>query len=163
MFLSLVGQNRHVSLPVMFEQFEKYIKENYSGAKKIVEVGVGHRIDVAIGVKMRLPGAEVIVTDKDESWIRSRRTRKVKAVVDDITHPRLSIYEGAGLVYSLHPPVELVPSLVSLARKIRADLLVVPVMDEQEAFQERNWTKVAREGRTVGWLMAYKESRVLCE
>lgn len=140
----------------MFEQLSKYIRDNYPRAGKIVEVGVGHRINIAIEVKMRLPNTEVIVTDKDESWIRSRRTPKVRAVVDDVTSPRLSIYEGAELVYSLHPPVELVSALVSLAEKVNSDLLVVPVADEQEAFQEDKWRKVAREGRTVGWILSRK-------
>src|SRR5712692_1759632 len=126
----------------MFEQLSKYIRDSYPKAGKIVEVGVGHRINIAIEVKMRLPQAEVIVTDTDESWIRSRRTPKVRAIVDDVTSPRLSIYEGAELVYSLHPPVELVPALVSLAENVNSDLLVVPVADEQEAFQEKNWKKV---------------------
>ncbi len=140
----------------MFEQLSKYIRDNYPRAEKIVEVGVGHRIHIAIEVKMRLPHAEVIVTDTDEAWIRSRRTPKVRAILDDVTIPRLSIYEGAELVYSLHPPVELVPALVSLAEKVNSDLLVVPVADEQEAFQERNWEKVTREGRTVGWILSRK-------
>ncbi len=137
----------------MFEPLEKYIEENYAGTRKIVEVGVGHRIDVAIGVKLRLPEVEVIVTDKDDAWVRSRRTPKVRAVVDDVMHPRLSIYEGAGLIYSLHPPIELVPSLVSLARRVGTDLMVVPITDEQEAFQVGGWRRETRLGRTVGWLL----------
>ena len=137
----------------MFEEFAKFVAENYGSARKIVEVGVGHRIDVAIAVKMRLPHTEVVVTDRDESRIRTHRTRKVKAVVDDVVTPRIIVYEGAGLVYSIQPPVELIPSLVSLARRVGADLLVVPVMDEQEAFHGDAWSRVTREGRTVGWLL----------
>ncbi len=140
----------------MFEQLSKYIRDNYPRAGKIVEVGVGHRINIAIEVKMRLPNAEVIVTDKDESWIRSRRTPKVRAVVDDVTGPRLSIYEGAELVYSLQPPAELIPALVSLSEKVNSDLLVVPVADEQEILHAENWKKVTREGRTVGWILPRK-------
>ena len=137
----------------MFEDFARFVAENYASARKIVEVGVGHRIDVAISVKTRLPTAEVVVTDSDESWIRSHRTSKVKAVVDDVVSPRLAVYEGAGLVYSLQPPVELVPSLVKLVEKIGADLLVVPVMDEQEAFHNSRWRRITRLGRTLGWLL----------
>jgi len=142
----------------MFEQLGKYIKDNYSDAGKIVEVGIGHRIDIAIEVKMHLPQAEVIVTDKDENWIRSRRTPKVRAIVDDVRFPSLPLYKGAGLIYSLQPPVELVPALVSLAEKTGADLLVAPVSDEQEAFQEKGWRKVSRQGRIVGWLLPHVPS-----
>lgn len=142
----------------MFEDFSKFVAENYPDAKKIVEIGAGHRIDVAVDVKTRLPNTEVVVTDKDESWIRKHRTRKVKAVVDDVTNPKLPVYEGAGLVYSLQPPVELIPSLMSLSHRVGADLLVVPVMDEQEVFQGGGWRRVTRMGRTIGWLLSFVES-----
>lgn len=140
----------------MFEEFAKFIAENYPDAKKIVEVGVGHRIDVAVQVKTWLPNSEVVVTDKDESWVRTHRTPKVKAVVDDIIHPKLGVYQGSELVYSLHPPIEIVSSLASLAGRVGADLLVAPVMDEQEAFQSNHWRRITRRGRTIGWLLPKK-------
>lgn len=142
----------------MFENFVRYIKENYSGARKIVEVGVGHRIDVALMVKLYIPNAEVIVTDKDEKWIRTRKTPKVRAVADDVAFPSMPVYEGAGLIYSLQPPLELVPSMIELAGKVSADLLIAPLRDEQEAFHRANWSKVVREGRTVGWVLAARHN-----
>ncbi len=137
----------------MFESFSEFVAEKYSHIRKIVEVGVGHRIDVAVQVKTRLPNAEVIVTDKDESWVRAHRTPKVKAVVDDVSRPRLNLYEGAELIYSLHPPVELLPGLESLAGRVGADLLVVPVSDEQEVFHGSRWRRITKNGRTLGWLL----------
>jgi len=142
----------------VFENFVRYIKENYSGARKIVEVGVGHRIDVALMVKLYIPTAEVIVTDKDEKWIRTRKTPKVRAVADDVAFPSMPVYEGAGLIYSLQPPLELVPSMIELAGKVSADLLIAPLRDEQEAFHRANWSKVVREGRTVGWVLAARHN-----
>ncbi len=142
----------------MFENFVRYIKENYSGARKIVEVGVGHRIDVALMVKLYIPTAEVIVTDKDEKWIRTRKTPKVRAVADDVAFPSMPVYEGAGLIYSLQPPLELVPSMIELAGKVSADLIIAPLRDEQEAFHRANWSKVVREGRTVGWVLAARHN-----
>jgi len=142
----------------VFENFVRYIKENYSGARKIVEVGVGHRIDVALMVKLYIPNAEVIVTDKDEKWIRTRKTPKVRAVADDVAFPSMPVYEGAGLIYSLQPPLELVPSMIELAGKVSADLLIAPLRDEQEAFHRANWSKVVREGRTVGWVLAARHN-----
>src|SRR5262245_62481618 len=118
----------------MFESLSEFVAEKYSRARKIVEVGVGHRIDVAVQVKTQIPEAEVVVTDNDESWVRAHRKPKVKAVVDDVSKPRLPVYEGAELIYSLHPPVELVASLELLADRVGADLLIVPVSDEQEIF-----------------------------
>ena len=140
----------------MFEQLVKYIARSYRGSRKIVEVGIGHRIDVAIMVKLSLPEVEVIVTDKDEKWVRSRKTRRVTAVADDVMFPSLPIYEGASLIYSLHPPLELVPALESLVGKVGADLVVVPVADEREAFHRPIWKGIVVEGRVVGWLLAAK-------
>ena len=138
----------------MFEDLVSFIVDNYATAKRIVEIGVGHRIDVAVAVKQLLPSAEILVTDKDESWIRSRSAHGVRMVVDDVASPRLALYAGSGLVYSLHPPVELIPSLVNLAEKVGADLLVVPVMDEQEAFHGSAWKRITDRGRTLGWLLS---------
>lgn len=137
----------------MFEGFVRFIRENYPSARKIVEVGVGHRIDVALMVKMSVPGAEVIVTDKDENWVRSRRTTRVRMVADDVLYPSLPIYQGAKLIYSLHPPLELVPALQGLARSVGADLLVVPVADERESFRQEDWKSVLVDGRVVAWKM----------
>ncbi len=130
--------------------------EHYPGTGKIVEVGIGHRISVAIEVKTRLPNSEVVVTDNDESWIRLHRTRKVKLVLDDVVHPRMLVYEGACLVYSLHPPLELIPSLMNVASRVGADLLIMPVSDEQEAFHGSGWKKVTALGRTLGWLRPFQ-------
>jgi uncharacterized protein len=138
----------------VFENLVRYIKENYSTARKIVEVGVGHRIDIAMMVKLYLPDVELIVTDNDEKWVRGRKTPKVRAVADDVRFPVLSVYEGARLIYSLHPPLELVPSMIELAGNVSADLLIAPLKDEQEAFHRTSWDKVVREGRTVGWVLA---------
>lgn len=137
----------------MFEGLVRFIRENYRSARKIVEVGVGHRIDVALMVKMSVPDAEVIVTDKDESWVRSRKTTRVRAVADDVMFPNLPIYEDAGLIYSLHPPLEIVPALQGLARRVGADLLVVPIADEREAFHRGNWKSVIVDGKIVAWKM----------
>lgn len=137
----------------MFEGLVRFIKENYRSAQKIVEVGVGHRIDVALMVKMSVPGAEVIVTDKDESWVRSRKTKRVRAVADDVIYPSLSIYQGASLIYSLHPPLEIVQALQALAKNVGADLLVVPVADERGAFHQDDWKSIIVDGRIVAWKM----------
>ena len=141
----------------MFEQFVKYIARTYRGSRKIVEVGVGHRIDIAIMVKLSLPDTEVIVTDKDENWVRSRKTKRIRAVADDVMFPSVPIYEGARLIYSLHPPLELVPFLDDLATKVGSDLIVVPVYDEREAFRV-GWKSINAEGRVLGFLRQQKTS-----
>ncbi len=135
----------------MFEELVEFIIENYRRAPKIVEVGVGHRIDVAKTLKKKLPSTEILVTDKDESWPRLHRGVHVKGVADDVMFPHLPLYEHSSLIYSLHPPLEVVPSLERLSGKIGADLLIVPISDEQGEFHRVGWQKIVRRGRTIGW------------
>jgi uncharacterized UPF0146 family protein len=143
----------------MFDDLVGYVRENYSRASKIVELGVGSRIDVAERIKKHLPMAEVLVTDKDEAWVRKHVASQVRAVADDIMFPQTPIYQNASLVYSIHPPFEILAPMMDLAGKIGADLLVVPVSDEQEMFHD-GWRKLVRNGRTLGWLRTFrKETR----
>ena len=136
----------------MFDELVEYVRENYSRASKIVELGVGSRIDVAEKIKKYLPMAEVLVTDKDESWVRQHMTSRIRAVADDVRFPQTPVYQHASLLYSIHPPFEIVEPMVLLARRIGADLLVVPRSDEQESFHQSEWEKLVRNGRSLGWL-----------
>ena len=137
----------------MFEQLVDWIKQNYSDARKIVEVGVGHRIDVAERISKALPRAEILVTDKDESWVRSRKSGRIRAIADDVMFPSLKLYQGASLVYSLHPPGEILPGLEKLANGVGADLLIVPISDERHDLPQAKWRELAVHGRIVGWLL----------
>ena len=140
----------------MFDELVDYIRENYSRSGKIVEVGVGHRIDVADRIKRSIPLAEVVVTDKDEAWARSHHSGRVKAVADDVMFPQNVVYRGASLIYSVHPPVELVRAMIEVARRVGADLLVAPRLDEQEQFHDEDWERIVRGGRTVGWRHVFR-------
>ena len=137
----------------MFEQLVNWIKENYGDAKKIIEVGVGHRMDVAERISEALPHAEILVTDKDESWVRSRKLGRIRAVADDVLLPNLNVYQGASLMYSLNPPGEIIPALEKLANRVGADLLVVPLGDEQHELRQEKWQELVVRGRIVGWLV----------
>jgi uncharacterized protein len=140
----------------LFEQLVDWIKQNYSDASKIVEIGVGHRKEVANRISDALPRVEVLITDKDESHVRPRTLRRVRAVADDVMFPSLNLYQGAALLYSLHPPIEILPSLERLANKIGADLLVVPISDERLEFRRDGWHELVIGGRIVGWLLGKK-------
>jgi uncharacterized UPF0146 family protein len=144
----------------MFDEIVDYVRENYSRASKIIEVGVGSRIDVAEKIKKSLPLAEVLVTDKDEAWVRQHSTSQIRAVADDVRFPQTPIYQHASLLYSIHPPFEIVEPMVMLARRIRADLLVVPRSDEQESFHHNEWEKLIRSGRTLGWLRVHRREHL---
>ncbi|MDD4653155.1 MAG: UPF0146 family protein [Methanothrix sp.] len=103
------------------EDLARYICTNYSG--RVVEVGVGHFPDVAAILKTG--GMDVILTDKE-----SRALGNLTVVKDDIFSPRLELYRGASLLYSLRPPQELQIGMGSLAIKVGADVLIRPLGDE---------------------------------
>ena len=139
----------------MFDDLVDYVRENYSRASKIVELGVGGRIEVAEKIKKNLPMAEVLVTDKDLAWVRKHVTGRVRAVADDVMFPQTPIYQNASLLYSIHPPFEILAPMVALAGSIGADLVVVPRSEEQEMFDHDEWQKLVWKGRTLGWLRAF--------
>jgi uncharacterized UPF0146 family protein len=137
----------------LFEQIVDWIKQNYGDAGKIIEIGVGHRIDVAEQISIALPRTEVLVTDTNESLVRSRMIGRVRAVADDVMFPSLNLYEGASLIYSLHPPGEIVQALEKLANGIGADLLIVPISDERHDLPQDRWRELVVRGRILGWLL----------
>ncbi|OLD12658.1 MAG: hypothetical protein AUI50_01945 [Crenarchaeota archaeon 13_1_40CM_2_52_14] len=138
----------------MFEQLVDWIKQNYNDARKIIEIGVGHRIDVAERISKALPQVEILVTDKDESWVRSGKLGRIRAIADDVMFPSLKLYQGASLVYCLHPPGEIVPGLEKLANGVGADLLIVPISDEGHDLPQDKWRELVVNGRIVGWLLS---------
>ena len=103
------------------DDLAQFIAENYSG--RVVEVGVGYFADVAMGLKTR--GLDVVLTDKEERLLGSLRVEK-----DDIFSPRLELYRGASLLYSIRPPLEMQLAMGLLGREVGADVLVRPLMDE---------------------------------
>ena len=94
--------------------------------------------------------------DNDDASVRLHLTSPVRAVADDVMSPQMPIYKDATLVYSIHPPLEIVGPMVELAGRVGADLLVVPRSDEQEMFHHADWQKLVRNGRTVGWLRIFR-------
>jgi len=108
------------------DDLAEFIAENYRG--RVVEVGVGYFADVALGLQAR--GLDVVLTDKEERFLGSLRVEK-----DDIFSPRLELYRGASLLYSIRPPLELQLAMGLLAAKLGADVLVRPLMEEVTELQ----------------------------
>lgn len=101
------------------EDLAEFIRCNYRG--KVVEVGAGFVADVA----SRLKTLELAVTD-----IVERELEGISIQADDIFSPRMEIYEGASLIYSLRPPLEVQIAMGEVAREVGADVLVRPLGDE---------------------------------
>ncbi|HOT07459.1 MAG TPA: UPF0146 family protein [Methanotrichaceae archaeon] len=96
-----------------------FIREHYSG--RLVEVGIGRRSDVAD----LLAGLDLVATDRE-----NRRIGYIEVVGDDIFNPNLEIYQGASLIYSIRPTMEMQLALGRLACMVGADLLIRPLGDE---------------------------------
>ncbi len=91
--------------------------ERLSAYETVVEVGVGHRVDVAAG----LAAAGVSVTTTD---IRPRAVPvDVKFLLDDITVPDIHIYEGCDALYALNFPPELHQPALELANRVGCDFM----------------------------------------
>jgi len=103
------------------EDLADYIAQNYSG--QVVEVGAGHVAHVALLLAAR--GLQVMLTDREERLLAGLKVEK-----DDIFSPHLELYRGAGLIYSIRPPLEMQLAMGDLAAKVGADVLVRPLMDE---------------------------------
>jgi len=89
----------------------------------VVEVGVGHLPHIA-RMLMDL-GLDVILTDREERLLQGMRV-----IGDDIFAPKREIYQGAILIYSIRPPLEMQLALSKLAAEVGADVIVRPLQDE---------------------------------
>jgi hypothetical protein len=103
------------------EDLAEFIGQNYSG--RIVEVGAGHVPAVALLLLDK--GLEVVLTDREERLVGSLRIEK-----DDIFAPRMELYRGASLIYSIRPPLELQIAMGDVAAQVGADVLIRPLQDE---------------------------------
>ena len=92
-----------------------YIAGRYSRA---VEVGIGYNT-VAAEIHAA-KGILILSTDIKELTL----SQDLHFSVDDIFSPRFSLYEGADVIYSIRPAIEMIPPLVDLARAIDCDLIV---------------------------------------
>jgi uncharacterized UPF0146 family protein len=103
----------------MWSDFSQYIITNYAHTDKIVEVGVGRFLEVALTLKKHLK-VDIIMTDIKPFSEKA----DTEILQDDICHPNLKIYKGASLIYSIRPPEELHIALVRVAEKVGSDLII---------------------------------------
>ena len=106
------------------EDLADYIAHNYSG--RVVEVGAGYVAHVALLLAAR--GIQVILTEREERSLAGLKVEK-----DDIFSPRQDLYQGARLIYSIRPTLEMQLAMGELAAKVGADVLIRPLMDEVAA------------------------------
>ncbi|MDI9623691.1 MAG: UPF0146 family protein [Methanothermobacter sp.] len=110
----------------MWEDIASYIIQECNPNDKVVEVGVGRFFKVAEYLQEHSM-IDLILTDIKPSHPH--------VIEDDITNPRLEIYKGARLIYSIRPPLELHKHLIKVAENVKAKLLIRPLSTEHPTIE----------------------------
>ncbi len=95
----------------------EYITMNYCRA---VEVGIGRNTPAAEIVNAA--GRLLLCTDVRD--FPEPRKAGLPFETDDVFSPQLPLYKIPDVIYSIRPAVEMIPSLIELARAMRCDLIV---------------------------------------
>ncbi len=103
------------------EDLAGYIARNCRS--RVVEVGVGYYSQVARLLADQ--GLQVTLTDREERLVAGLKVEK-----DDIFSPRMELYRGAGLIYSIRPSLEMQLAMGVVAGEVGADVLIRPLMEE---------------------------------
>ena len=106
----------------MWNDFGDYILgEAGTDNVRIAEIGVG-KFDMIANMLSERENIILIKTDilpKDSTVIK-----------DDITNPNIDLYRNTDIIYSIRPPSELQPYLVSLALEVDSQLIIKPLTNE---------------------------------
>ena len=106
----------------MWNDFGDYILgEAGTDNVRIAEIGVG-KFDMIANMLSERENITLIKTDilpKDSTVIK-----------DDITNPNIDLYRNTDIIYSIRPPSELQPYLVSLALEEDSQLIIKPLTNE---------------------------------
>ena len=106
----------------MWKNFAEYLLSQCDkNPTKIAEIGIGKFTQVFDYLNEQ-ENVEIIKTDilPNDSGV----------IKDDITNPNLELYKNMDIIYSIRPPSELQPYLISLALKINSQLIIKPLTNE---------------------------------
>ncbi|MDR0980599.1 MAG: hypothetical protein LBL85_02260 [Methanocalculaceae archaeon] len=92
----------------------EYIRDHYRSA---IELGFGGKTIAAEIIQEA--GIPILCTD-----VHSYQTVAVPAVVDDVFSPTFSYYQGVDVLYAIRPGCEMIPPMMALAERTRAELIV---------------------------------------
>jgi len=145
----LSGVQKLAKIPHFFEEIAQYISLNFPYVKKVVELGVGFSPWTALKLRQLLPNAEILVVDKNPEALKELEPWGLRAIKDDVFNPNLRIYEDAGLIYSIHPPLELINPIKLLAEKIGAAILVKPLSEDAYLYGFDDWRRVRLSSCTI--------------
>ncbi|MEM2109970.1 MAG: UPF0146 family protein [Candidatus Odinarchaeota archaeon] len=107
------------------DEIIKFIVDNFKSPRKIVEVGIGFYPDIALKLKNLYPETEILVIDLSERVEKFiNKTGGLKISVDDVTNPNIEYYYNTDLIYSIRPPIELIPDLLNISKKVNCSLII---------------------------------------
>ncbi|RLG00789.1 MAG: hypothetical protein DRN49_02490 [Thaumarchaeota archaeon] len=140
---SLSGLQNLIKPPKYFLEVAKLIADLYPDAEKIVEIGIGLAPWALLNLKKLLPKTTLLAVDVDEVSVMKLRKLGLNVEVDDVLNPRIELYQKSNLIYSIRPPMELIDSILRIAEKVRADVLVFPLSEDSYLFEFRPpWSRV---------------------
>ncbi|WP_456418916.1 UPF0146 family protein [Methanocaldococcus infernus] len=114
----------------------EYILNNVKEDYKVYEFGIGFNYEVALILNEFV---DLCVVDINERAIYKAKSLGLKGIVDNLFKPRFS-YEDANLIYTIRPPLELVYSIVKIAKDVNAKLIIRPLSNEyMEGFKIKNY------------------------
>lgn len=134
--------NHTFFIPTFFNKIAEYISRNYPHAQKIIEIGVGFAPWTAIQLRELLPAAKIVVVDNNPEALNDLEKYGIDPLQDDVFKPKIRRYVGADLIYSIHPPVELIEPIRLIADTVNAELLVKPLSEDAYLYGFERWKKV---------------------
>jgi len=114
-----------MNIKIIAEFIKNFAEEN--NCKKIAEVGIGFKFDVAIELNNHF---NLIVVDINEKAVKKAKLLGLNAYKDDLFNPNINLYKDVDLIYSIRPPRDLQPYILELSEKINANLIIRPLLNE---------------------------------
>ena len=114
-----------MNIKIIAEFIKNFAEEN--SCKKIAEVGIGFKFDVAIELNNHF---NLMVVDINEKAVKKAKLLGLNAYKDDLFNPNISLYKDVDLIYSIRPPRDLQPYILELSKKINANLIIRPLLNE---------------------------------
>ena len=140
---SLSGLQNLNKPPKYFLEIAELIANLYPNAEKIVEIGVGSAPWTLLNLRKLLPKTILLAIDTDQDSIMRLRELGLNAEVDDITNPRIELYQESSLIYSIRPPMELINPMARVAEKVGADALIFPLSEDSYLYEFKSpWSRV---------------------
>lgn len=142
-----------------FSKIAQLISKLYPRARKIVEVGVGRSPHALLQLRSLLMEAEIVATDIDPEAVKELNRMGIRAFIDDVFEPNEEVYEGADLIYFIRPPSELIPKLAELGRKVGADVLIIPLSEDEYFSDLSGWERLEEDG-IIAYLLRGSSPRI---